>query len=335
LFSVINCCYYTDYETSFDNNNNITESLQKLSLYCDRDINLKELDLIKLSNKNPIQYNLSITCNTKTLEVFKRIISNTNSSSAWCPEDIAWFVGLCDSNSGKWLLAAPKADNVRMTNNEFSCSLFYRMKLPNPNIIRGTKCNCKGAPLLDTHGTHITTACGKGGFRQITHNNMCYDITNCCRSVGLLCKVEDTKLFADNEKRPDITIHNAPGHIRKVILDLTITCPFSTGRNSKLSIKNALIPFRAGNLAAVRKRTKYNHIAEENNLTFIPIVLESSGAFLPESEKLIDSFLKHYTDGDEKYYAKLKNYWYTSFSVKLQKYLAQSLITRASTTNGC
>jgi len=163
---------------------------------------------------------------------------------------------------------------------------------------------------------------------------MCYEITSCCRSVGLLSKCEETKLFLDDGKRPDITIHNAPGHLRKVILDLTITCPFPTGRKSKLSIANALIPFRAGKLAATKKRTKYNRIAEENNLTFFPIVLESSGAFLPESEELINSFLKHYTDGDDKYYARLKNYWYTCFSIKLQKYLAQSLITRASTING-
>ena len=327
---------FPDYEISLDNNNNIIESFRKLSIYCDRDINFKELDLIQLSNKNPIQHNLSTICSTKSVEFFKTDISNSSSSSAWCADDVAWLISLCNSNSGKWLQAASKADNVRMTNNEFSSSIFYRMKLPNPNIICGTKCNCKSAPLLDTHGTHITTACGKGGFRQVTHNNMCYEIMSCCKSVGLLCKSEEYNLFYDNKKRTDITIHNAPGYLRKVILDLTITCPFPTGRDSsdKLDIKNALIPFRAAKLAAIRKRTKYNILAEANNLAFFPIVVESTGAFLPESEKLIDSFLKHYTDGDEKYYANLKNYWYTCFSVKLQKYLAQSLITRASTING-
>ena len=62
--------------------------------------------------------------------------------------------------------------------------------------------------------------------------------------------------------------------------------------------------------------------------------MESSGAFLPETEKLIDKFLKHHVDGDEKYFAKLKNYWFTSFSIRLQKQLAQSLITRARKING-
>jgi hypothetical protein len=41
------------------------------------------------------------------------------------------------------------------------------------SIREGSKCNCKKTPLLDELGHHISTACGLGGHRIMTHDSVC------------------------------------------------------------------------------------------------------------------------------------------------------------------
>ena len=104
----------------------------------------------------------------KRTETFKSSLSSDS-------KELAWFVSLADAkngNPGRWLECCPKSPALTFTSKQFLVLLFYRFFLPSPCIIPGTRCSCAHSPILDFHGVHLTTGCGKDGFRHRTHDSI-------------------------------------------------------------------------------------------------------------------------------------------------------------------
>jgi hypothetical protein len=252
--------------------------------------------------------------------------------------ELAWFTSLAAKHAGAWLDVCPKIPTTTISPAKFTCALFYRLHLDQPSIIEGSTCSCNGSPTLDLRGIHLTTACGKDGFRHRMHDMVTLVISKLTRSCGIMTIREEHGCFheadPDSDKRPDLSLYNAPGlHGRKLVLDASITCPYPS-RGARLSRTNALLPLRQANSVYKRKVDKYGDIAFRNRIEFLPLIAESTGRLHPQMTNFLNTILKDKSGGDNFYYGKLKRFWYTQISCTIQNALADSLLTRASRING-
>ena len=249
--------------------------------------------------------------------------------------DLAWFVSCCDRDAGRWLEMSPKSPYTTLSANEFTSQFFYRLRLPSPFIVSGTKCTCAGFPMVDTQGIHLTTGCGKDGFRHKTHDNLVRTLESMSRCCGFVVRREEQQCFQDafpdSQRRPDLSILNAPGRQQKVVADLMVTGP--VGRQ-QLSRAQAVQECRAANKAYSDKCRSYGELARANNLEFVALIFESTGKIHPNTVRFIDDMLKYCAGLDKSRLGRLKRFWYTAISFSLQKHLAQSLLTRAKNLNG-
>jgi hypothetical protein len=248
---------------------------------------------------------------------------------------VAWFKSCQGSHSGRWLQHSPKSPSTTLSPNEFKMMLRYRLRIPIPSIVPGSRCTGKGCGLIDPFGVHLTTGCGKGGYRHRTHDNVVLTIESLARSCGVMTRREARRCFqqddSDSQRRPDILIYNAPKHNQVVVADLMITGPVST---KALSANAALQEYRAANAAYSKKQSSYRNIASANNLDFVPLIFESTGKIHPETVTFLNDMLEDCAAGDSSRLGALKRFWYGVISFSLQKHIAQSLLARIQDING-
>jgi len=95
------------------------------------------------------------------------------------------------------------------------------------------------------------------------------------RSLGLAVSLEPIGLFdnvnPEDNRRPDILIHNPYGGGQRVILDVAITGVVGRSRCSDEDVDQ---PMR---IRFNQKKAKYDHIARANGLTFIPAIFSHTG----------------------------------------------------------
>jgi hypothetical protein len=279
-------------------------------------------------------------------EILSRLMRQTRTadfktSLSTNSKELAWYVSLADSkhgNPGRWLECCPKSPALEFTPKQFIALMFYRFFLPSPCIIAGTRCSCKNSPVLDAHGVHLTTACGKDGFRHRTHDSVVHAIATLTRTCGIMTKKEEFRCFQeavpDSDKRPDLSFANAPGRSRKLVTDLRITCPYPNGPTSSLSVAAARREGRAADQAYAAKMRIYGNLSLQNNLEFLPMIIESTGRMHPHLIQFIDSVLMEKSQGDPVLKGKLRRYWYSHISCSVQRALAESLILRSTRVNG-
>lgn len=287
-----------------------------------------------MASSKTFQEILSKLVRMKRTDTFKSSLSSDS-------KELAWFVSLADTkhgNPGRWLECCPKSPALTFTSKQFLVLLFYRFFLPSPCIIPGTRCSCAHSPILDSHGVHLTTGCGKDGFRHRTHDSIIHSIATLSRFCGIMTKKEEFRCFqeADPEsgKRPDLSFANAPGKHRKLVTDLRVTCPYPSGARSVLSVTAARREGRAAQQAYAAKMRCYDELASQNNLEFLPMIIESTGRIHPHLINFIDSVLSEKAQGDPVLKGKLRRYWYAHISCSVQRALAESLIARSTRVNG-
>ena len=250
-------------------------------------------------------------------------------------DGIAWFKSVSGTYPGRWLQHAPKSNSTRLSPNEFTVMLFYRLRLEIPAIVPGSRCTGKGCGLVDPYGVHLSTGCGKGGYRHRTHDNLVLSVESMTRSCGILSRREARRCFqadaSESQRRPDLLLYNVPKHDKPVVVDLMITGPVST---KALSRSAALQEFRAAELAYSRKQASYREIAPANNFDFVPVIFESTGNIHPETVKFLNSILEKSASGDKSRLGALKRFWYGALSFSLQKFLAQAILSRIADMNG-
>ena len=103
-------------------------------------------------------------------------------------DGVAWFKSVAGSYPGRWLQHSPKSISTRLSPNEFTVMLFYRLRLMIPAIVPGSRCTGKGCGLVDPFGVHLTTGCAKGGYRHRTHDNLVLTVESLSRTCGVLTR---------------------------------------------------------------------------------------------------------------------------------------------------
>jgi hypothetical protein len=245
-------------------------------------------------------------------------------------DKLSHFVSVSGPYAGLFASAIPKSSDLQMDDHVFSVAICRRLHIPLKCIPNSLTCVCKSGQgkSCDAHGVHLSTACGCGGFRNKTHDNINFILERCCRVNGYRVIREELGAFRgiapDCNKRPDLSVYGVPGFQRsKLILDSTVVGHYDKGSLSNVSAGKAV------ERAISRKKTTYDHLSSSNNLDFLPLVFESGGIVGSDVVKVLKALIK----GGDSYARKNVDhclfFWLTRLSVCLHRSLAMAIFTRA------
>jgi hypothetical protein len=216
-------------------------------------------------------------------------------------QHLTWFTSIVQPYTGSFLLATPKYNETTFSNAEFSTALSLRLFLPLPTLRNDQKCNCKNNVSIDSTGHHLTTGCNVDGMRQSNHQAVQQSLNSIFTSCGLTCRLEEKYCFnrndPNNKLRPDISIINSNiiGYDKPILIDISITSPFTGITNGKLSdysIINAKKELVQANKRHSHKLKKYSELSTNNDKIFMPFIMETSGAFHPAALNLLKKIME-------------------------------------------
>ena len=107
------------------------------------------------------------------------------------------------------------------------------------------------------------------------HDNVVHKLVALLRSMGLAVSLGPIHLFANFEsednRRPDIIIHNPYGSGPQIIVDVAVTGVNGQARRSDLDADQPL-HYRFN-----QKKAKYARVAQHHNLSFAPAIFSHTG----------------------------------------------------------
>jgi hypothetical protein len=236
-------------------------------------------------------------------------------------------------------LATPKNQDFLFSNIEFSTTLSLRLHLPLSNIPPNQICNCKNKVLLDPTGHHLLSGCNEGGNRQHHHKAVQFTLSKIFNFAGFRNTVEETNCFSRNDPnnhlRPDISVHNAQAlkYNNDLLLDISIASPLEgiqKGTFIDLSITQGKKFFRSARARFHSKLSKYSERARENNKSFLPFIIETSGAIFPNSIDLLKDTAKIGSDRSHIPYNIFYNYIIKLISCTVHKSFSSCIHNKIS-----
>jgi len=197
-------------------------------------------------------------------------------------------------------------------------------------------CNCVGRnrqqPRIDLYGIHILK-CPKNGTPTRVHDTLVHALVILLRALGLAVSLEPIGLFdnvnEEDNRRPDILIHNPFGGGARVILDVAVT---GVTGSSRLSDEDVEQPLR---IRFHQKKAKYGHIARANGLTFIPAIFSHTGQIHDTIKGWLFNQIKMKMELDDPqvHNGKIQStmrYWMTDLSAVINKSASRAIL--AATT---
>jgi hypothetical protein len=257
---------------------------------------------------------------------------------------LSLLTSLNDNSCGKWLETIPKNDDFIFTNGQYTVNLCYRLFLDQPYFVPNTVCNCNNKPVLDRKGLHLSS-CPKSGTTIKIHDTFVNEITKIIKSAGGSAKTEVTdclqSLTNNSLQRTDVNYKDPPTSLftKSLLLDMCIPTVFEgvkSGQIVAVSRKNALIPFRKGQISYNFKINKHKNLANENGYDFLPSVMESPSGRLDLNFK---NLLKEVAKKNSEQSINIKdsilyNYYLKRISCVFQKSLSSSFLLRTGQVNG-
>jgi hypothetical protein len=143
----------------------------------------------------------------------------------------------------------------------------------------------------------------------------------------------------EDQKRPDITVRDAPGHgDTKLLIDLTIVQAF---KGSQMGSRDVTHGYnrnnygdrmgRSANTAWTAKDKKYSELVSRHDHHFLPFVLESNGYLHPAADEFISNMAKM---AGAKYSfpeANMRKFFLAIISVALQRSLSEAILQHSVT----
>jgi hypothetical protein len=258
-------------------------------------------------------------------------------------ETRAWMVSISQYEASAWLDAMPKTADFTISNKDFHCMLSYRYLLPQAGIPYGTRCTCARRPTLDARGHHAITGCKSGGGRQNTHDSLKRCLSAAFKYAGAQCREEEVGVFRaaypECNKVPDITLYPGTLFPCVAVMDVSVTCPLPGAElTNAQELTRALAgqQGRAANARIAKKNGKYQVIARNNHMDFLPIIFESTGYMDGVVTGLIDRVAEYASETRCIPKEVIYKYWVKRLSVTQQKALCTAMFRKvlAATNKG-
>lgn len=254
-------------------------------------------------------------------------IGNDNTTQEF--KKLAVLISTSNDISGQFLQAYPKGKGFKFSSLEFQTALNGRLFSLQILYPENTRCTCANHPILDRQGIHLTTQCGKDGFRHRNHNAIVDFLKESLNQKQIKTVTKKLNLYrnvAADEKRPDLLVVNPKGADRSCLLDVRVTHPL-TGRTRLSDAHQAM------NLSFDEKNSKYAAISNQCGYDFLPFIVSSTGQIDERSlawyEKQVKGHLAEDGICSKKELEKRMSFWTKRFSCLIQKCLARSMIQRS------
>jgi len=191
--------------------------------------------------------------------------------------DRARLLASVASGSGTWLHALPCSNlGLLLSNEELRIGVGLRLGAP---LVRPHRCSC-GAEVKEDghHGLSCRSSAGRHR-RHALANDV---ILRAIRSLNVHAELEPPRLLRDDRKRPDGATLDPWSHGKYLVWDFT--CP-DTLAPSHLN-RSSSAAGSAAVLAEEKKRDKYSQLVSSGRYTFVPIAIETLGAWGPSAQEI-------------------------------------------------
>ena len=266
-------------------------------------------------------------------------------------EDLKWWKGIQNPEAGIWLETTPYNDPLHFTSLQYTTALRHRYHL-------GSRCDCATKPFLDPYGIHVATGCGKGGFRNATHDALCHTLNQIMNYAGYSTIREERQCFGayleEDNHRPDITIKNPDGqHLigSKIIIDVSVTCPLELDRHGHVKAPSRNEAVKKGSKAVARyndkikkckvlerlaaeNATQHNRELIPNNFGIVPFIFESTGLIHRKSLEFLERVADKATESKRLNNSNIYSFFLKRLVVCLQKSIANAIERRITSLNG-
>jgi hypothetical protein len=163
-----------------------------------------------------------------------------------------------------------------------------------------------------------------------THDGVVFELNSILRYCGLNTRLEERGLFRgtnpDSNNRPDITVVDPPGSVYKtMVIDVGITGPL-TGYNYDGYHPYAGVA--ANSMVADKKRKYTRNGALENELQFLPFIMESTGMMHEEASAFLLRVAKIASETRKIPLGTMYNYFLKRLGLRLQCGIANSINRR-------
>jgi hypothetical protein len=139
-------------------------------------------------------------------------------------------------------------------------------------------------------------------------------------------------LGGESNRRPDLRVRHDPRipneGMMDLILDVRVTNP--QGVSNVQRFNSSEVMGASAQAAFYQKTVKYGQLAEQNNLLFAPVIMESFGLWHPKMHEIVKKYSRLIADLHNRPYSVVVDYWIKRFSVVLHKYQAKMILERHS-----
>ena len=245
-----------------------------------------------------------------------------NLFDAACPRDKARLNSLASTHAGAWLQALPMPTlGLAFPPREFRVILRHSLGLQLYSAPRS--CPACNNSQLDVWGIH-SVSCSSGGDRIGRHNAVRDALFHVAQAAAFSPTLETGHNLPDSQRRPgDITIPNW-SRGRPAAVDVTVTSPLQIS-----TIANAA---REAGVAArrreVAKDTSNLGDCEAAGIEFLPVSVETFGAWGPVALETINAISYRWADHHGESRSRAVNWIYQKLSVAVQRGNATMLLAR-------
>ena len=247
------------------------------------------------------------------------------------PRDLARLYSVCDSGANSWLGVIPsKALLQAYDSREYSIltRICLGLKL---NFVGPDTCPfCKD--VMDPYGYHALT-CRKGGCLGVRHNAVRNAFLRFCKLCGISdIKCEATDLFQGSNDRPADALlpsNDSTLYIKHFLSSSPVCLDFAVINSQQLKyIHKAGVMTGAATTDYERKVKfpRYSDACADNDLSFIPMVVDSFGSWGPSSKPVFTYISKTAALNRLANTDIAECYLRQTLSVTLQRYNALSIL---------
>ena len=221
-----------------------------------------------------------------------------------------------------WLLAMPFTPAISLSDADFRTSARFRLGLDIPSCQLSSRCIC--GQDLDADGSHAMV-CNRGPQRSHRHDSLVRAFGNILREanatveyeVSLASKGVVSTTLPDKDGRMDLVFRQDTGG--SCFADVSVVHP-SCKTYIEQSVKVEGFSAKQG---AVRKNSKYAAIVEEKGHAFLPLIVESYGAWGEDTVSFLRTLANeratHLHGNKSNLVACMLNRWWQILSCTLQR----------------
>ena len=249
---------------------------------------------------------------------FERLLSEAGDDASR-----AWLHSVSGHGAGAWLSAVPFM-SLTMASMEYAAACQLRLRM---DTHAAPVCPvCRG--LSDPFGQHATT-CATTNDRISRHNTQCDVMAATARAAAKSVVREHKGLLPRGQERPgDVTV--ADWVVQQTgVFDVTVVSPCATSVVKKAAAEQG----HAAEHAELRKIAKYRGACELQGMCFIPVAVETGGAWGVLAQEAFKRLSRMLAQRSGKLPSEELRWMYQRHSVALQRDNARMILRRASEYN--